>query len=92
VYRIIQEALTNVIRHAAASQVRLVLSVQEEELRVTVADNGVGDVASLARAGHYGVRGMQERAESLGGSIRFQPAPQGGLEVDVMIPLQQAAV
>jgi two-component system sensor histidine kinase UhpB len=91
VYRIIQEALTNVIRHAGASQVRVVLNIQQEQLRVTVSDNGIGEPGALARAGHYGVRGMQERAESLGGSICFQTAAQGGLVVDVTIPIQRAA-
>lgn len=90
-YRIIQEALTNVIRHAGASRVRLIIAVEDEKLRLTVSDNGTGIVTSIARAGHYGVRGMQERAESLGGTLRFDPVPEGGLKVDVSLPIGGAA-
>lgn len=90
-YRIVQEALTNVVRHAAATQVLVWLRVQHDAtgrtLRLTITDNGSGGGANLMRSGHYGVRGMQERAESLGGQIAFRPAPGHGLEVDVIIPL-----
>lgn len=95
IYRIVQEALTNVVRHAGAT--RVVICLRREPaasgycLNLTISDNGTGAPATLIRSGHYGVRGMQERAESLGGSIVFRVGAEGGLEVDVTIPLSVGA-
>lgn len=86
-YRIVQEALTNVVKHAGATQVALSIHMELDYLRLRIADNGVGAGGQLIRAGHYGVRGMQERAESLGGTVRFQASALGGLEVDVALPV-----
>ena len=88
-YRIVQEALTNVVRHAGASRVRIALHLAGDTLRLTVSDNGRGAADPFSRAGHYGVRGMRERAEALGGNLTIRPGPQGGLEVEATIPLQQ---
>ena len=88
-YRIVQEALTNVVRHAGASKVRIALYIAEDKLRLTVSDNGRGAIDPFSRDGHYGVRGMRERAEALGGVLSIRPGPQGGLEVDACIPLQR---
>ncbi len=85
-YRIVQEALTNVVRHAGASRAHVEIALEGTTLRLTIADNGKG-AATLVREGHYGVRGMQERAEAHGGSIRFGAGPDGGLEVQVNLPL-----
>lgn len=85
-YRIIQESLTNIVRHAGASRAQIRIQFQEGCLRLHISDNGTG-AAVLQRDGHYGVRGMQERAESHGGSVRFQSAALGGLEVLVSIPV-----
>ena len=91
VYRIVQEALTNVVRHAAATQVTVSLQREHAEtnaqLRLIISDNGQGGAANLVRSGHYGIRGMQERAESLGGKIAFVASAVGGLEVNVSLPL-----
>ncbi len=89
-YRIVQEALTNVVRHAQASCVHIRIGMQNHVLILSIADDGKG-AESLKREGHYGVRGMQERAESLGGHVVFQSAPQGGLEVFVSIPISESA-
>ena len=88
-YRIVQEALTNVVRHAGASVVRIALHLAGDSLRLTVSDNGRGAADPFSRTGHYGVRGMRERAEALGGSLSIGPGAQGGLEVEACIPLQQ---
>ena len=85
-FRIVQEALTNVVRHAHASEATLQLTLQPETLEIVVADNGTVDMSALLKSGHYGVRGMQERAESLGGSLRFAN-PTRGLEIRVRLPL-----
>ena len=93
-FRIVQEALTNVVRHANASRVDLVFSLLNgplPQLDILVRDNGAAVVSALLREGHFGVRGMQERAESLDGSVRFAAGVDGGLEVRVRLPLPAAA-
>ena len=90
-FRIVQEALTNVVRHAGATQATILFRLDDDMLDILVADNGTAVVTALLRAGHYGVRGMQERAESLGGSVRFAAASGGGLEVRVRLPLPAPA-
>ena len=84
-YRLIQEGLTNALRHARASQV-LVTITQDEAggLRLVVADNGSG--SSKIRPG-YGLRGLIERAEALGGRLRLQlPGSLGGLDLIAELP------
>jgi signal transduction histidine kinase len=98
-YRIAQEALNNVARHAGASLVVLRVEVVEFHglqggaLCMTISDNGrathgEGELV-LARPGHYGVPGMRERAEQIGGSITFRRRQGGGLEVEVILPLER---
>jgi two-component system sensor histidine kinase UhpB len=88
-YRILQEALTNVVRHAGASTVRIELGMADDGLRLTVSDDGRGAEDPFSRTGHYGVRGMRERAEALGGTLAIASSPQGGLAVQARIPLQE---
>ncbi len=85
-YRIVQEAVTNVVRHAGASRAQVSIALHDDTLKLTITDNGIG-ANTLVREGHYGVRGMQERAESHGGRVSFGPGADGGLEVQVMLPL-----
>jgi signal transduction histidine kinase len=86
-YRIVQEALTNVVRHADAAQARVVLERRDEHLVVTVTDDGIGFAgADPASVGHGGVLGMRERAELLGGGIRFSDRRGGGAAVVVELP------
>jgi two-component system sensor histidine kinase UhpB len=89
-YRIVQEAVTNIIRHAQASRAHVTIEVREERLHLSIADNGIG-AQTLKRDGHYGVRGMQERAESHGGMIEFIPSNEGGLEVQAIFPLKRSS-
>ena len=89
-YRIVQEAVTNVVRHAGATRAHVTIGVDGKTLLLAIADNGRG-AALLQREGHYGVRGMQERAESHGGRVEFGGGPEGGLEVRVRLPLQQVS-
>jgi two-component system sensor histidine kinase UhpB len=86
-YRIVQEAVTNVIRHAQASRAQVTIADESGQLRLCVSDNGRG-ADTLRREGHYGIRGMQERVESHGGSIRFEASAEGGLQVSVLLPLR----
>ncbi len=86
-YRIVQEAVTNVVRHSGASRAMVVIGVEGSTLKITIADNGKG-AETLQREGHYGVRGMQERAAAFGGDIVFGRGADGGLAVRVTLPLK----
>ncbi|MGA2551984.1 MAG: histidine kinase [Burkholderiaceae bacterium] len=86
-YRIIQEAITNVLRHANAKRVSVRLAVEQESFVISVQDDGQGSKEVLERPGHYGVRGMRERAEALGGVITFSRSSEGGLAVLARLPL-----
>jgi two-component system sensor histidine kinase UhpB len=86
-YRIVQEAVTNVVRHSGASRAMVVIGVEGSALKITIADNGKG-AETLQREGHYGVRGMQERAVAFGGDIVFGRGADGGLAVRVTLPLK----
>ena len=92
IFRIIQEALTNVIRHAGATRATIAFSLSDGQLQIVVADDGKGSDMRVHKSGHYGVRGMQERAESLGGSVQFGASPGGGLSVQVRLPMPAAMV
>ena len=87
-YRILQEALTNAIRHAAAKQITVSVAVESAELIVRVVDDGVGLDPGWEQSGHYGVRGMRERAVAAGGSLQLTPAPNGGTQVEARLPLE----
>jgi signal transduction histidine kinase/ligand-binding sensor domain-containing protein len=92
-FRVIQEALTNVLRHAQARGTRVRLRREPPWLGVTVADDGNGfDVEeALGRAAgghHLGLLGIRERVEGLGGSVEFDSAAGRGTEIRVRVPLQ----
>jgi len=86
-FRIVQEALTNVMRHAAASHARVNLHVEAETLHVEVTDDG--NAAAPTQGGH-GLRGMRERAAALGGDVTAGPAEHGGWQVHARLPLKPA--
>ncbi|MGA2215727.1 MAG: two-component regulator propeller domain-containing protein [Bryobacteraceae bacterium] len=88
--RIAQEAVTNAVKHAHASQVRIHLQMAGRELSLRVADDGQGfeqDEAFSEVGGHFGLLGMRERAERLGGELRLRSEPGQGTEVHVTVPL-----
>jgi signal transduction histidine kinase len=92
-FRICQEALSNVARHAQASHVLVELRAEGGRLCIDVEDDGVGfDQAAAARRErrpHWGLLGIQERADLLGGSARFDSSPGAGTRVEVRIPLPE---
>lgn len=88
-YRIIQEALTNVLRHAGATRVALHIAVDAEALRLQIADNG--SAGSGAPTWGNGIAGMTERARLLGGTLTAQPQPAGGFVVRATLPLEEGA-
>jgi PAS domain S-box-containing protein len=90
-FRIVQEALTNVMRHAGARQVRVELRRGQEELRLTICDDGEGfDVpaawAGAVRGESLGLLSMEERVQLLGGRIEFESEPGQGTEIRVCLP------
>ena len=94
VYHIGAEALLNAIRHARASRIVVALDYGEQELTLTVSDNGKGlDDALLqdgAKDGHWGLVGMRERAAALNGTLTLKPAVPRGLAVQMHIPAARA--
>jgi signal transduction histidine kinase len=86
-YRIVQEALTNALRHAEAAHVRVRVGREGGAVRVEVADDGRGAAADGARDGSgSGVPGMRERAAALGGTLEAGPDPGGGWRVRAELP------
>ena len=87
VFRIFQEALTNVARHAQATRVRIRLVRNADSLELEVADNGLGiSEDKLSNAESLGLLGMRERAAAMGGEIQLGNAPEGGTTVRLTIP------
>jgi two-component system, NarL family, sensor histidine kinase UhpB len=86
IYRIAQEALTNVVRHADASQVEVRLQRTEEQVVLTVRDDGRGLPADAAASAH-GILGMRERAMLIGADVTITSPPSGGTEVRLAIPV-----
>src|ERR671933_579794 len=87
-YRICQEALTNVARHAEAERVTVQLIATPEQVRLAVEDDGRGfDTSEVS--GHHGLVGMNERAKMLGGSFDVQSSPGAGTRVQVTVPLER---
>lgn len=84
VYRVAQEALTNVARHAHARQVQVGLSRRGDALVLRVADDGIGGADAAPGAG---VQGMQERAQMVGGRLEVRPCEGGGTEVLLEVPV-----
>ncbi|QXJ20958.1 sensor histidine kinase [Actinomadura graeca] len=87
-HRIVQESLTNVVRHASAATVRVQVSRDGEDVRVTVTDDGTAVPGPPGR----GLAGMRERAGRLGGTCRAGPGPDGGWRVEARVPPATRAV
>jgi signal transduction histidine kinase len=92
VFRIVQESLTNVAKHAGASQVGVSLGQVPGGVRLLVQDNGCGFSAIAQRKPQsMGLMGLRERAQLLGGSASIQSVPGQGTCVEVFIPLGHSA-
>lgn len=86
-YRIVQEAVTNALRHAQARRIEIALGVEAGALRIEIADDGRGLAPDWQRPGHFGLRGMHERARSLGGDLAVENRESGGVRVVARLPL-----
>ncbi|MGD9116611.1 MAG: PAS domain S-box protein [Dehalococcoidia bacterium] len=90
-FRIVQEALNNVRRHAKATEATVVIDFSGDKVKVAIGDNGkgfelVGRVDDLPRSGKLGLAGMQERARLLGGTVEVKSAPGKGTTIIVEVP------
>src|SRR5690606_31426646 len=92
--RIVREALFNVAHHACASSAEVAIGFESRYLAVRVRDDGIGiPEAVLAQGhkdGHFGMLGMRERAERIGGTITVSSTPSGGTEVTLVLPARLA--
>ncbi len=91
-YRVLQECTNNVARHSRASAVNISLRAADEELRLTVEDNGIGFTnGDAGKAGSFGLAGMRERVALAGGRLTIQGRPGEGTKVEVRIPVPRGA-
>lgn len=92
-FRIVQESITNVLRHAKATKIHVALRQRDQSLDLCIKDDGIGfggleTSAPAAGRSSLGLLGMQERAQALGGTVMIQSLPDQGTEVRVRIPLR----
>lgn len=85
-YRAAQESLTNIQKHAAAEQVWLVLTVHDDAVTLLVSDDGKG-LSHSGDQGGFGLRGLRERADQLGGALHLEPRPGGGTQISFRLPI-----
>jgi signal transduction histidine kinase len=89
VYRIGREALVNALRHSGATRIEVGVECRRHHLRVLVRDDGSGIDAEVLRAGrdgHWGLSGMRERAQRIGGTLRVWSRPGAGTEIELSVP------
>lgn len=88
VYRIAEEALGNVVRHAQAHHVTIKITYTASQLSLAVSDDGIGFDVAHQPNGHYGIAGMNERAQLLGGQLHIKSHPHTGTHVTLSTPLR----
>lgn len=86
IYRIVQEALTNIIKHSKATKVNISLKIISQMLQIKVQDNGVGFELTENTTG-FGIKGMEERVTALGGQLNLISMPKKGCQIIATIPL-----
>jgi len=91
IYRVVQEGLINALRHAQASRVDISVQCDARRIVATVTDDGVGLTADWARPGHFGLRGMAERVQQLGGKFGIGNKDGRGVSLSAEIPLEVPA-
>jgi signal transduction histidine kinase len=88
-YRIVQEALTNVLRHAAGATATVSVTYEEDRLSIVVQDDGAGAESEsfVSQGSGFGILGMQERVLALGGNLEAGQHPEGGFRVRACLPI-----
>jgi signal transduction histidine kinase len=89
VYRIVQEALTNVLKHAGPARADVTIGCTAETVTIEVTDNGIGQPGPLPPLAGHGLAGMRERAAVFGGELAAWPRPEGGFTVRGWLPLAE---
>src|SRR5215469_5902895 len=87
VYRIVQEALTNVLKHAGPARAEVTIGCEQDAVTIEVTDNGTGQPGNASPGGGHGLAGMRERAAAFGGELAAGPRPGGGFAVRARLPL-----
>ncbi len=87
-FRIAQEALTNVVQHARARSIDLQLVITPEQVTLTIEDDGLGFDPAHVPSGHYGLIGIRERVKLLGGRLVIRSSPDEGTQIEVTAPLE----
>jgi signal transduction histidine kinase len=86
IYRVVQESLTNIVKYASASEVRVSLRAEGARVWITVGDNGKGFDQATPRARSHGLIGMRFRVEALGGQIKVESRPGSGTRIEAWVP------
>ncbi len=89
-YRIVQESLTNVLRHAGAARARVAVDYQERAVDIVVTDDGSARAGVSPQPGGHGIAGMRERSAAVGGTLEAGPMEEGGFRVRARLPLAGA--
>jgi signal transduction histidine kinase len=90
-YRMVQESLANIVRHAQAARAEVILTFTGEVFHLSITDHGKGfrvpeQPSELSHHGHFGLLGMQERAELIGAELKIQSTPGQGTQVRIILP------
>lgn len=85
-FRILQESLSNAVKHASPTRIDVVLSFDDDAATLTVVDNGAGFDPKQGRKGHYGLETMRERANSINAGLRVKSSPGAGTQVSLTLP------
>lgn len=89
-YFTLREGILNAVRHARATELNLRLTQSSTGYEAKLRDNGVGfSLSSAEGSGHYGLKGMRERIQKIGGELMIDTAPGNGTEISIAIPLRQ---
>ena len=91
VFRIAQEAFANIVRHSRATHASLELRYDPNQLTLTVTDNGIGFQTAdptLSARGHFGLQGMRERSDQIGGKLTINSSPEAGSGITLRVPLR----
>ncbi|MBF6626547.1 sensor histidine kinase [Aerococcaceae bacterium zg-BR9] len=92
-FRIVQEAISNTLRHAKASKFEVLLHEIDGNIQLKIFDDGKGfDINAHQKVGSYGILNMKERIASLGGDIRIMSLPQQGTVIDIKIPIERKII
>jgi signal transduction histidine kinase len=89
-FRVVQETLTNVARHASATQVDIGCQVSDVMVILSIKDNGIGfDTALTEKPSSHGIRGMYERAGSMGGNLEIDSKLNSGTTIKIRLPMNE---